>query len=266
MKYIITIFFMAQITCFAQIQVNGLVQYGHKQSLGLGAPVGIDYNAVLKFNRYQSAYICKKDSLEGGHVNKFVQSRNKDVISVSQKITNKIGFIYHFDKEKNIAKSRDIGFMYVKEEIPKINWELTNETKEIGNFSCRKAVGHFRGREYTAWYTRDIPVPYGPWKLQGLPGLILEAYDTNKEVYFYFKSIEYPYNTSSIHKITFIEIPDPSVENKQWITFADFKRKTVESFKRGVENFRMISEQKNITVLEDKKPLMKNAYLEVFKD
>ena len=260
MKFIL-VFIFFQLTLLAQNSTIGSVNYGHKQSLGLGAPVGIDYNATLAFNTEASVYVCKKDSLEGGHVNEFVTSRNKDVISLSQKVTNEKGFIYFYDRKNNLSKSRDIGLRYVNEKTPKINWVLTNETKEIGKFLCKKAVAHFRGREYTAWYSREIPVPYGPWKLQGLPGLILEAYDTNKEIYFYFKSIEYP----SKNKV-YINEPDPKLENKSWISINEYKEQTIRAYERGVENGRMISEGSGASIIESKKPLMKNAYLEVFKD
>jgi GLPGLI family protein len=36
---------------------------------------------------------------------------------------------------------------------------------------------HFKGRGYTAWYAPSITNMEGPWKLGGLPGMILEAYD-----------------------------------------------------------------------------------------
>lgn len=260
MKFFITLTIILFNTyIFAQNTPNGLVLYGHKQSLGMGAPIGIDYNATLTFSNNKSSYVCKKDSLEGGHVNEHITSRSGNTITLSQKITNEKGFIYFYDKNKNISKSRDIGFMYVKEPIPKINWKISSESKKIGDFVCTKATAHFRGRDYTAWFTTVIPLPFGPWKLQGLPGLILEAYDTNKEVYFYFKSVKYPYNGEA-----FIEDPDPTSENKKWITFDDFKLATIKAYNRGVENFRLVTEQNSDNIIESKKPLMKNAYLEVF--
>ena len=67
-------------------------------------------------------------------------------------------------------------FLY-EEEMPSMNWEILDETKEIEGYACQKAVTDFRGRRWTAWFSPEIPVSEGPWKLQGLPGLILEAYD-----------------------------------------------------------------------------------------
>lgn len=73
-----------------------------------------------------------------------------------------------------------------------INWEITSDTLSIANFKCIKAIGAFRGRTYTAWFTTDIPFPFGPWKLYGLPGLILQAEDSEKRFKATFKSISYP--------------------------------------------------------------------------
>ena len=47
----------------------------------------------------------------------------------------------------------------------------------------------FRGRLYTAWYYPDIPLPIGPWKLQGLPGIILEAYDAEAFFHAVFQAV-----------------------------------------------------------------------------
>lgn len=78
----------------------------------------------------------------------------------------------------------------VDENIPVIDWSIKSETKEILGMQCQKATGDFKGRTYEAWFCSQLPYSNGPWKLGGLPGLILEAYDTKKEVMFNFTSFE----------------------------------------------------------------------------
>ncbi len=70
-----------------------------------------------------------------------------------------------------------------KIEIP--NWQLIPDstTTIIGN-KCQLAKAFFKGRLWYAWYTEDIPMNEGPWKLTGLPGLILRAYDLRKQYTF----------------------------------------------------------------------------------
>ncbi|KFF26467.1 GLPGLI family protein [Chryseobacterium vrystaatense] len=57
------------------------------------------------------------------------------------------------------------------------NWKLMNETKVINTISCKKAEVNFKGRNWTAWYSTEIPFPYGPYKFSGLPGLIVKITD-----------------------------------------------------------------------------------------
>lgn len=72
---------------------------------------------------------------------------------------------------------------YVKKPMEGRVWTLSNETKNILNFECYKAVYEAKttkGVEYTvtAWYTKEIPLSYGPADYAGqLPGLILELHD-----------------------------------------------------------------------------------------
>ena len=47
------------------------------------------------------------------------------------------------------------------------------------------AVSDFRGRRWTAWFAPDISISDGPWKFSGLPGLIMEAYDTENHYRFF---------------------------------------------------------------------------------
>jgi GLPGLI family protein len=77
----------------------------------------------------------------------------------------------------------------LKEEIPEIKWNIEPEFKNFNTYTGQKATGNFRGRSYTVWFATEIPLPYGPWKLQGLPGIILEAIDDKNEIYFSVKKI-----------------------------------------------------------------------------
>lgn len=63
------------------------------------------------------------------------------------------------------------------ESLPNIDWTLAEESDTICGYKCKKATGEYGGRTWTVWYTPDIPVTFGPWKLCGLPGLVLSAAD-----------------------------------------------------------------------------------------
>ena len=55
------------------------------------------------------------------------------------------------------------------------NWVIQDSSKLILGHECQKAVCQYRGHCWTAWFAMDIPITDGPWKLCGLPGLIMEA-------------------------------------------------------------------------------------------
>lgn len=66
---------------------------------------------------------------------------------------------------------------HYEDTFPKLNWELVEGTDTIANYVCQKAKLNFRGRNYTAWFSPEIPINDGPWKFSGLPGLILKVED-----------------------------------------------------------------------------------------
>ena len=57
-------------------------------------------------------------------------------------------------------------------------WKLEDGDTTIVEYACHKATTHFKGRTWHVWYAPDIPISEGPWKLSGLPGLILAAKDS----------------------------------------------------------------------------------------
>ena len=78
----------------------------------------------------------------------------------------------------------------IPDDLTPVKWSIKQDTMNISGLSCRKALTYFKGRNWIAWYAVDLPFVSGPWKLNGLPGLIIEAYDERKEVQFKFSGFE----------------------------------------------------------------------------
>jgi GLPGLI family protein len=63
-------------------------------------------------------------------------------------------------------------------------WTISEDTCTILNYLCQKATASFRGRNWEVWFSPAIPLNAGPWKLNGLPGLILKAADSRNHYVF----------------------------------------------------------------------------------
>ena len=70
---------------------------------------------------------------------------------------------------------------------PPLGWELMDACDTVLSYPCKQAEMHYAGRDYTASYAQEIPIPDGPWKSYGLPGLILKLLD--QEGYFGYEAI-----------------------------------------------------------------------------
>lgn len=86
--------------------------------------------------------------------------------------------------QKTFKKERIFDQQFYSEgEVGNIEWDLTNEIKEINGLKCYKAIAKDRDLMLTAYYTKEIPVSSGPSIFQGLPGLVVWVED-------YFTTIE----------------------------------------------------------------------------
>lgn len=109
--------------------------------------------------------------------------------------------IFNFITEKKLYKRTRYGYKAyaVALNAQNITWELVpTEFKNILGKKCNKAIGVFGGRKYIVWYTTQIPTTAGPWKLRGLPGLILQAIDVKNEVFFVATAINTSYKNEKI--------------------------------------------------------------------
>lgn len=78
----------------------------------------------------------------------------------------------------------------IMEPIKPFRWEMQEDSKEFMGYTTHKATTTYAGRDYDAWFTLEIPINDGPYIFYGLPGLIVELYDTENHYHFKLHSIE----------------------------------------------------------------------------
>lgn len=147
-------------------------------------------DTFLYINSTSSMY--RRSNEEEGEYYRYLQGGgSKETYNINS-ILAKTSSLYHsVPEQKTISTERIIEQMFqINEPLHAIMWDIREEQKQIGDYLAQLATGSFRGRDYSVWFVPDIPMPFGPWKLQGLPGLILEARDSREDVIFVFKSLE----------------------------------------------------------------------------
>jgi GLPGLI family protein len=75
------------------------------------------------------------------------------------------------------------------EKLPLFTWEIHKDKEEISGYLATKASAYYGGRQWIAWFTPEIPISDGPYKFNGLPGLILKIYDSEQHYIFSIKDI-----------------------------------------------------------------------------
>src|SRR5690554_3902467 len=124
-------------------------------------------------------------------------SENEETADITFSFNENIDLYYFKHNNEVLYTDNLFGTNYlVEDELPKMEWQLSAEKREIDKLTCYKATTKFRGRNWTAWYSPDVPINYGPWKFYGLPGLIVEIKeDTNR---FALILTDYVLNTKNI--------------------------------------------------------------------
>lgn len=182
---------------------------------------------VFEYGRVKSVTIIKNQQIAesvlnanryGSGIGNFISPNSYISFTIYKDRDEK--HIYTLDKEPGDS---DIS-VFLNEEIHPQQWTVEKDTCSILNYLCNKAITKFRGREYEVYYAPEIPVIEGPWKLYGLPGLILRAKTTDG--IFSFQAI-------GIQKVNDKSISIPDEKNyevckdlKQYHQFVQSKAKT----------------------------------------
>jgi GLPGLI family protein len=176
MKYI---FFLAVSLCFkcttAQVFIDkGMIEYevkvnNHKaMGEGIWADMMRDKIPKLSTSYFQLTFNADKSI--------YLFNRKDEKTKSPWRNEAEDNVWYNDYKRENFVQQKSVfGDIYIlTDSLVKINWKMTNETREIAGFNCRKAVGVIFDSVYVfAFYTDEITVSGGPMGLHGLPGMIL---------------------------------------------------------------------------------------------
>lgn len=119
--------------------------------------------------------------------------------------------------------------MIVKEEGYAVKWKITEKHKTILGYKTQQATGSFRGRNYSVYFCPELPYRTGPFKFDGLPGLILEVVSDDAEVKIEALSIQ----------LNSKEVVDNPFEGKPTVSWAFYYitvTKFIDKFNRSMVN------------------------------
>lgn len=137
---------------------------------------GQSLNYDFYFDGRASAFILRAQEIKRIEKDKPI-NKNSDVVNVS--VNDGQDFVLYKNYQTRQMTSRELVFdgskCVVLDTMPNFEWKLLPERKKIGQLKCQKAITSWRCANYEVWFTIDIPYNIGPWKLHGLPGLIVEA-------------------------------------------------------------------------------------------
>lgn len=126
-----------------------------------------DITASLIFSQKESFY----------KLNTPMENEGKRGINLTRTFAGKEDVFYNdVSNEIHLLQKSNIAGQFLISKEP-ITWEITQESKKIGNYNCFKAYVKDTvnlKKRIVAWFTPQIPVSFGPKEYNGLPGLILE--------------------------------------------------------------------------------------------
>lgn len=151
-------------------------------------------NMVLVIGRHAGVYRSYDHQLSVAQDKKQVREAFANSaggpVQINRHITGSGTEYYQYPNDRKMLRKESLfGSFLIAEALPVINWKITGDTASFGGLHCQKATAHFKGRDYTAWFCPDLPLHLGPWKLNGLPGVIVDAYDATGDVRFTFEEV-----------------------------------------------------------------------------
>jgi GLPGLI family protein len=150
-------------------------------------------NMVLLVGKTAANYKSYDGMVADEHFRKaYIEAGPDGRVSVDRSGAGMHAQYYQYPNDRKLLTKEYVFFTeyLIAGPMPAIDWKISSDTATFGGLHCQKATGHFKGRDYIVWFCPDLPMHTGPWKLNGLPGVIVDAHDTKNEVIFQFDGIE----------------------------------------------------------------------------
>ncbi len=145
--------------------------------------VGLKHSAFLDYNTLRKDSVYDALSKSGASPMEIIGT----VMPIGREIKFKPTIIKDYPQKgshtfQQMISSKE-SYRYTDNDV-KMDWKLEDEERKIKGYMTKKAICTFRGRDYIAWYCPEIAINEGPYIFSGLPGLILEIYDTKNHYEF----------------------------------------------------------------------------------
>ncbi|SFI37091.1 GLPGLI family protein [Halpernia frigidisoli] len=114
-------------------------------------------------------------------------------------------------------------------EEPKFNWKISNDKEKIGDYNTQKATTEYGGRQWTAWFSTDLPFQDGPYKFAGLPGLIVKVEDSAKNYSWLLRGNK---KVENFQELSYAETITPGGAGKLTVIPRDKFEKTLAEYKK----------------------------------
>jgi GLPGLI family protein len=176
-KLVLVLFFLPFILVYGQKEgVSAIVEYQYSSG-------PFTFSDKLLIDNHEAVYIRQPNNA-AKIVGEITKKDNVYTLPTVNYMTGKHMY-FSSSKDNNIlisTMSVNKQPYIVKDSTVVFEWIIDNDSKKtINNFECIKATTRFRGRDYIAYFTTQIPVSFGPYKFKGLPGLILEISNQEKD-------------------------------------------------------------------------------------
>ncbi|WP_445750095.1 GLPGLI family protein [Polaribacter sp.] len=196
------ILFFLLISSIIKSQENKVYVEYEITNLSTGKPIYV--KAKLFVDKRKSVYtIDPKDTKYNKEEKATYNENDNSITKIIYKSSDNLFYLitdFLKDSIEFNSNSRETKFIVQEKKHP-FKWTIHKERRKIGDFDCIKATTYFRGRNYIAWYSPEIPLNSGPWKFSGLPGLIIEVQDLENLFSWKTQTIIYPFKENTPKEI-----------------------------------------------------------------